>query len=144
MALKDKNISPDLEPDREIEAAIRPLLEDGLLTCQAAITAAKELGCEPIAVGRTADALNIHLSSCQLGLFGYPGHTKGWGPAGVAELAIPAGLEETLLDERDPQGNISCRELWRQAERFAISRMQMGYVVDRFAVKVRPCKLGAF
>jgi len=144
MALEDKKLPPELKADERVASAIRPRLADGLLSCPAAFAVAEELACPPIAVGQTADALGIRLTLCQLGLFGYPGHAKGWQAAGVAELPVPAGLEQALREERDEGGSIGCLELWRLAERHGVSRIHVGYLADRLGIKIRPCQLGAF
>jgi len=144
MALEDKKLAPDLETDEVIAAAIRARLEDGLLTCPAAFAVAEELACPPSAVGHTADAIATRLTQCQLGLFGYPSHAKGWDAAGVASLPVAAGLEQAIREERDGQGNIGCEDLWLLAARFGASRMQVGYLTDRLGIPIRPCQLGAF
>ena len=144
MALEDKNLPADITLDETIAAAIRARLEDGRLTCPAAFAVADEVACPPSAVGETADALTIKLTACQLGLFGFPGHAKGWAAAGVASLPVAEGLEQAIRDERDEQGEIGCVELWRLAVRFDVSRMQLGYVTDRLGIPIRRCQLGAF
>jgi len=144
MALDDKTIPTDLVADQRVAAAIRAGLQDDLLSCAAAFAAADQLRVAPIEVGRTADALRIRLTRCQLGLFGFPGHAKGWEAAGVAGLPVPAGLEDALRAARDEQGQISCSGLWAEADRFGVSRIQAGFVADRLGIPIRHCQLGAF
>jgi hypothetical protein len=105
---------------------------------------AEELACPPMVVGETADALAVKLTACQLGLFGYPGHAKGWVAADVGEQTVPDGLEEALRDGRDGQGEIGCAALWRLAEGFGVSRLHVGFVADRLGITIRRCQLGAF
>ncbi|MCX6561471.1 MAG: hypothetical protein NTZ26_13265 [Candidatus Aminicenantes bacterium] len=144
MALDDKKLPPDLTADPAIAADFRGRLESGLLPCQAAFDAAGRLGVGPGDVGRTADALAIRLTRCQLGLFGFPGHAKGWAAAGATERPIPSGLKEALLAARDGRGDLSCLAIWREAERFGVDRIQAGYVADSLGVPIRHCQLGAF
>jgi hypothetical protein len=144
MALKDKKVDPEAAVDARIAAAITERLEDGRLPCEAAWEAAAALQVAPIEVGRTADQLRIHLTACRLGLYGYPGHSKGWGQAGAAELPVPAGLEDALRAATDERGEIGCDRLWRAAERFAVPPIQVGYLADRLGLKIRRCRLGAF
>lgn len=144
MALDDKKLAPGLEADECVAAAIGERLEDGLLPCSAAVALAEELACPPIVVGQTSDVLAIRLTRCQLGLFGYPGHSKGWEAAGVAELPVPAGIGQALGEGRDEQGDIGCQELWGLAESFGVSRIHVGYLADRLGIRIRRCKLGAF
>jgi hypothetical protein len=144
MALKDKNLGPEETADAAIAAAIRQRLEDGRLPCATACSLAADLGCPPALVGATADLLRIPLTACQLGLFGFPGHAKGWEAAGVAELPVPAGLEAALLAARGSTGELTCLALWRVADAAGCSRTLAGFVADRLGVKVRGCQLGAF
>jgi len=144
MALDDKKVNPDFTVDERIAAAVRGRLEQGLLPCASAIALAGELGCEPIALGANADALRIPITACQIGLFGYPGHAKGWEGAGVAAQPLPAGLETALLAARNDRGELTCLSIWGAAERAGCSRMQAGYVADRLGIKIRGCQLGAF
>ena len=144
MALDDKTIDPDARVDERIAEAILARLVDGRLPCDAAREVAEGLGVAPIEIGRTADQLRIRLTRCQLGLFGYPGHAKGWESAGVARRAVPEGLEEALLAARDERGEMSCERLWREAARFSVERLHVSYVADRLGIKIRECRLGAF
>jgi len=144
MALDDKQVDPDFTVDETLAAAINGRLERGLLPCAAAIALAEELRREPIAVGATADALRITVTECQIGLFGYPGHAKGWEAAGVAALPVPAGLEAALLAARNDRAELTCVAVWHAAERAGCSRVQAGYVADRLGIKIRGCQLGAF
>ena len=144
MALGEKTIDPDTPVDERIADAIRARLEDGRLPCGAAHAAAEALGVAPIEVGRTTDQLRIRLTSCRLGLFGYPGHAKGWKAAGVDSQPVPEGLEGALLAARNERDEVSCERLWREAERFSVPWIQVGYVADRLGLKIRECRLGAF
>ena len=134
MALKDKKLAE----------AIRGRLRENLLTCTAAFSVAEDEGVDPLVVGQTADAIQVHLSRCQLGLFGYPGHAKGWATARVGENSFPEELEEALRAARDRDGNLSCASAWELAEQFGISRIEVGFISDRLGVRIRQCQLGAF
>lgn len=144
MALAGKTIDPDTPFDERIAAAIRARLEDGNLPCASACELAESLGVPPIEIGRTADRLQIHLDRCQLGLFRFPGHGKGWERAGVAALPLPAGLEEALGAAGNERGEISCDRLCEEARRFGVPRIQAGWLADRLGLKIRECPLGAF
>jgi hypothetical protein len=144
VALEDKTIDFDRPVDEWVAAAITSRLEDGRLSCAAACDLAVELGTAPIHIGRSADQLQVRLTSCQLGLFGYPGHAKGWEPAGVASLPVPDGLEDALRSAAGDRSEVSCGRLWEEARRFSVPRIQVGWLADRLGLRVCECHLGAF
>lgn len=139
-----KSFLPTCRWDLATAVDIRGRLEDGLLSCHAAFDSAARLGVAPGDVGRTADALAVRLTRCQLGLFGFPGHAKGWAATRVAERFVPAGLKEALFAARDSRGDLSCLAIWRAAARFGVDRIQAGYIADSLGVPIRHCQLGAF
>ncbi len=141
MALEDKAVPTDFTPAAAITAAIQARIQDGKLPCAAAFAIAAEHEVAPRTVGQTADVLNIHLTSCQLGLFGYPGHAKGWSK--VAEAPVPDGLEAALRAAAGG-GPLACGQLWALAAELGVSRLQIGYVADQLEIKITPCQLGAF
>lgn len=143
MTLSNKPPLTDFEVAPPLAATIRAHLEADKLPCAAAFAIAQELRITPAEVGRAADALDIHLSRCQLGLFGYP-QKQGWAEAGVITQAPPAGLEAALREAADTQGHLPCARLWALAQQFACSRMLVGYVADALQLKVVACQLGAF
>ncbi len=144
MALKNKTIPTDFTVNETLAEAVRDRTHKNKLTCPSAFDIAKTRGVEPLLVGKTADILRIELDLCQLGLFGYPGHSKGWESARVAELAVPTGLEEAILSARDSKGELSCLAAWEVAAKFGIPRMQAGYIADKLGIRIRHCQLGAF
>jgi hypothetical protein len=123
---------------------IRARLKDGRLPCAAAFAAARFLRVDAQEIGRAADHLRIRLSHCQLGLFGFSGRAKGWPSDGFAGRPVPAGFEDAVLAARESGGSIGCAVLWEAAERFAVSRIQAGYVAESLGISIRHCRLGAF
>lgn len=143
MALNDKKLSPELKPDPILSAELERLKNpDGTVSCAAAVGLAEKLKIRTQDVGRTLDALAVHLSRCQIGTFGYPGHAKGWSavPAGP----VPDGLEEAMREAAGTEKRIGCLTLWELADRFRISRMEAGRIADRTGLKIVSCQLGAF
>jgi len=144
MALKDKKIPEGREIEPAQAEAIRARLKDGMLDCAAAFVLAEEKGITPLAAGKAADSLGIHLSHCQLGLFGFPGHAKAWERPGWKETGIPNGLEAAVRSAVDPDGSLSCASAWTVADRFRIGRVQVGFLANRLNIKIKRCQLGAF
>jgi hypothetical protein len=144
VALDDKIVDPEAPVDERIAAVVRSRLENGRLSCAAACAAAREIDVAPIEIGRTADRLRIRLDRCELGLFGYARHTKGWDGAGVASLPVPYGLEDALKTAGAGRGEVSCERLCQEAARFSAPLLQVGWLADRLGLKIGDCPLGAF
>jgi hypothetical protein len=144
MALEDKELPTDFTIDEAVANAIRDHLQDGKLPCAAAFKIARDHDIAPLQVGKTADALEIHLTRCQLGLFGYPSHAKGWDTPDFAALTPPEGLEAAIRSEVDDEGNVGCVTLWNLSAQFEIPRLYIGWFTDQLGIQISPCQLGAF
>jgi hypothetical protein len=144
MALKDKKIPAGRAVKPALADAIRARLKNGRLDCTAAFILAKENAIAPLAVGEAADSLGIHLSRCQLGLFGFPGKAKAWESPGWKEAEVPKGLEPAVRSALDPDGSLSCLAAWTTADRFGVGRTQVGHLTSRLNIKIKRCQLGAF
>ena len=142
--MKDKKLPADFVVDAALAAAIEARVKDGKLACAQAFAIAAEAQVSPLVVGQTADALQIGLDHCQLGLFGYPGHTKGWAVSNIADHPVPEGLEAAIHAALDADGKLSCARAWQIAAEFAIPKMLVGYVADQLEVRIVQCQLGAF
>lgn len=143
MVLKDKTIPQNRSPDAHVARAIEASLTDGKLPCPAAFAIAKDLPVTPQAVGNAADLMNIHLSRCQLGFFGYAAK-EGYTEASIADLDVPPGLPEAIQTTRNNAGNVSCADLWELAATYTVPRMLVGYATNQLGIHVTPCQLGAF
>jgi hypothetical protein len=144
MALEDKDRPIDFTPNPEISEAIQAHLQAGKLPCAQAFKIARDLDVAPLTVGLSADAMEVHLTRCQLGLFGYPGHAKGWEAAGVTDRLVPDGIEDAIREAAGESGQLPCATAWGIAQRFSVPRMQVGYLADQVGVQITPCQLGAF
>jgi len=145
MALNDKKIPPNLDLNPVLAAEIGGLKEpDGTVPCAAAIHLAEVKRVKPPEVGRTLDALSVHIGRCQIGTFGYPGHAKGWSSLDAADGTVSPALQEALLEAGGTARRISCLAIWEIAARFKVSRMIAGYAADQAGLKIVDCQLGAF
>jgi hypothetical protein len=130
--------------DREIEDQIRASLEnDGRITCATMHTIARRLGVDPVEVGRTATALDIHVSQCQLGLFGHGPRGKGKGRIIDSSVEVSEDLADriraALVD-----GRLSCVAAWEIASAFKLKRLDLGNAAEVLGVPISPCQLGFF
>ena len=129
--------------DEQVRQAVLGRLEEGHLTCHQAHALANELGVEPIEVGRAADELNIRVSRCLLGLFGYGSKAAGTHKLVHAMAQVPPALEAALCAEADKEG-ITCLAVWRVADRLGYSRLEASNAVEGLKLHVSYCQLGCF
>ncbi len=142
MALADKVVSSG-PVNEALAQKIRSRVDaEGRLPCAMAFVIAAEENQEPLTVGQTADVLGIRLARCQLGLFGYPGHAKGWERI-PADTPVAEELKAALVAAAS-EGRITCQTLWELAAQFGVARLFVGYVADQLGLKVVACQLGAF
>ncbi len=142
--MKEKKRPVNFTPDTALAAVIRACSKEEKLACAQAFDIAKEAHVTPLAIGLNADASGIHLDHCQLGLFGYPGHTKGWQVAKIADHPVPDGLAAAIQSALDPEGRLPCARAWQIAADFSIPKMLVSYVADQLGVRIVQCQLGAF
>ena len=125
--------------DESIASKIRSRAKNNELPCAVAFDIAADLGCDPDKIGQTSDLLNFRLTKCQLGLFGYKPEKK------IVKSERPADprLEEALKKQA-ASGAIACKDAWKLAVQFKVSKMTISAGCEALGIKVKPCQLGAF
>jgi hypothetical protein len=127
----------------EIKAKIKSSLVNGQLPCTVAHVIAYELGVKPLQVGQTASEMEVALSLCQLGCFGYgpkaEGKSKILRPAAKKDENIMERLRSTAVE-----GSIACIRLWQIAAEFGLERLAVSNAAEALGLKIRPCQLGCF
>jgi hypothetical protein len=127
-----------------ISDAIRDALVDGQLPCARAFAIAKQLAVEPIAVGEQADALDIRLSKCQLGLFGYGSKAEGTHRRVKPMPNVPPELAQAIRAAVGPNGKLTCLAAWGIAEELDLSKQEVSDAAEALAVRIASCQLDAF
>ena len=122
-----------------IKEAVLQRSKEENLPCAVAFEIVKELGVEAAEVGKTVDLLNIRLSKCQLGLFGYLPEKKILKPQDTENQDLKDAIVNAVADERLP-----CKEAWDIASEFKIRKMTVSSIADAMGIKIKPCQLGAF
>lgn len=125
--------------DERLAAAVRERAAEGSLRCAEAFHIAEELGLNPLAVGRAADALDVRLARCQLGLFGYGEKKSIVVPADRVTPALEQAVREGLI-----LGRLPCAVAWAIAARFGIPRLGVSDAAEKLEVRIGQCQLGAF
>lgn len=125
--------------DERVVAAIRERLSEGMLRCVDAFRIAEETAVMPLDVGETADAMEVRLARCQLGLFGYGDPKRVVQPA---ERVAPE-LEQAICDG-SVEGRLPCAEAWAIAARFGLSKLEVANAAEKLEIRITQCQLGAF
>jgi hypothetical protein len=127
------------ELNTAIAKAIENKASQETLTCAAAHAIAEELAVAPVEVGRCMDLMEIRLTKCQLGLFGYAPEKKIVTPA---ESVAPD--LETAIKAAAENGRLSCGRAWQMAADQGLKRLAFSAACEALGIKVKPCQLGAF
>ncbi|MBN1935343.1 MAG: hypothetical protein JW934_11795 [Anaerolineae bacterium] len=128
---------------QEIKTKIKQYPQENQLPCAVAHYIAAEVEVSPKAVGDAANELEVRITQCQLGLFGYA--QKGQPAYRILRPMEP--LPEALaqaMGEAAVDGRVACAKLWQVAEQFGLSRHEIGNAADTLELKVKPCQLGCF
>ena len=130
---------PSAVLEERLATALKEKIKAGRISCAAAHGVAKRLACSPADIGRALDLMEIRLSRCQLGLFGYQPENR------IVKKADQwdAGLEKELRAALK-HGRLPCSDAWAIADRWQLSRLAVANVCEALGIKVRPCQLGAF
>jgi len=131
---------PDGTPvDEDLKKEILEQVKNNSISCKKAEEIAKEMGFSLEETGRTIDILNINITKCQLGLFGYGETKKIVQPAKDISPELKENISAALQD-----GKISCVVAWKIAQKLDIPRMKVCAACEALDIKVKPCQLGAF
>ena len=131
-----------MELSEQIAARIE-VYPEGDLPCAVAHYIAADLGVAPIEVGNTANEIDVRITMCQLGLFGYAVKGKPAYRIFKAWTDLPEGLA-AAMQAAASEGRISCAALWKLGKQFDLSRHEMGNAAEGLGLKVKPCQLGCF
>jgi len=125
--------------DDELKEEIISQVKNNNITCKKAEEIADELGFSLEETGRAIDILNINITKCQLGLFGYGETKKIVQPAKEIAPELKESITSALENDR-----LSCAAAWEIAGKFNIPRMKVCAACEALQIKVKPCQLGAF
>jgi hypothetical protein len=126
-----------------LERALREVLRDGKLPCAAAFQGAGEQGVSSGEVGDLANKLDVRISHCQLGLFGYGPKAEGKHKILKPAESVGSGLE-AALNSRASGGEIACADVWAVAESSGITKMEAAAATEALGMRVTDCQLRCF
>jgi hypothetical protein len=125
--------------DPHIRKAVEAQTKDKRLGCDTAHRIARDLSVQPSQIGIALDLLNLKITRCQLGLFGYQPDAKPVHAAASVDPELAAELRGRALDSQ-----ISCLVCWQIANNRKMPRMAVANACEALELKIRPCQLGAF
>jgi len=131
--------APGRRPDEKIAAAIRSKAKAQELSCADAEQISSGLGAPMTEVGTALDLLEVRISRCQLGLFGYGAEGK------IIRQEIPQipGFEKAIRD-RLSDGRLPCAAAWELAAEWKVPRLKVSSACEALKIRIKPCQLGAF
>ena len=134
-----KKHPPDKKVNQEIASAIEANSTENQISCAGAFKIVEDMGIKPAETGFTIDSLEISLTKCQLGLYGYGPERKAIKPM----EEINRDLEEAIKDGLE-EGRLSCKSAWGIAEKLNVAKMDVSSACETFKIKITACQLGAF
>jgi len=143
MARKDKGHYSAKHRGASVKKEVAELLKkkkvDGAMTCPLAFQAAGELNLSPAEIGQALDILEIPLSKCQLGLFGYSPVSRIIQPAESVAEDLEASIRAALSD-----GRLPCAAAFQIAADFKLAKIRVSSACEKLKIKISACQLGAF
>ena len=130
---------PNAQANPIVKEKVNKHAAQGNLPCAVAFKIADELGVPPAEIGKTADLMDLRLSKCQLGLFGYQPDKK----AVKARSPENRQMEDAIREALDA-GKLACSDAWDIAGRFKVPKMAVSGACESLNIKIKPCQLGAF
>ena len=112
---------------------------DGGLSCAKAFKIAEECAIPPLEMGKTLDLLELRLTHCQCGLFGFPPPDK---KRIKALESMPPKLEEEIKAAAE-DGTVPCVDVWRIAKKLEMTRLEAACGCETLEISIRPCQLGS-
>jgi len=125
--------------DDDLKQEIINQVKNNNISCKKAEEIAGEVGFTLEETGKAIDILNINITKCQLGLFGYGEIKKIVQPAKEVTPELKESITTELKD-----GTLSCAAAWEIAEKLNIPRMKVCSACEALQIKIKPCQLGAF
>ena len=131
--------SPEIKVEDSLKQEIRQVAKENNVACSTAEEIAGRLTVHLSDVGIALDILNINITECQLGLFGYRPQKK------IVQLAreVAPDLKKAISDALS-DGRLPCVTAWAIAKQLNMPRMKVSAACEALKIRIKPCQLGAF
>jgi hypothetical protein len=123
----------------EVAEAVKAGASKGEIPCVAAFEIASKLRVPPAEIGFALDVMEIRISKCQLGLYGYKPEKRIVKPAETVPQVLEQSIREALVNEKLP-----CAAAWEIAEKLDMAKMEITSACEAMSIKISACQLGAF
>ncbi len=130
----------DKKIDETISTALKNKSKNEKITCAAVHAVAEKLGILPREAGVQADLLELRLTKCSLGLFGYE---PQWNIL-QKDLTISEELDNAINNAAAEDKKITCSACWKIAEELKIKKTDVASACEKKGLKIKQCQLGAF
>ena len=127
----------------KIVAALKNRAKENHISCAEVHVIAKSFNVSPSVVGVQADLIELRLTRCILGLFGYGQGKKEKGKNLDPHVTPSPELQELIL-RRAHDKRLSCLECWEIARDLKLKRVHVSSACEKMGIKITPCQLGAF
>jgi len=134
-----KKHPPGRNMNPQIAEAVKQKAKEGKISCAVAFEIVEELHIPPDEVGFTLDSLEIKISKCQLGIFGYSHNKSPVKPLDSVSGELKKTIEDALEGSRLP-----CIAAWEIAKRLGIGKMDVTAACENLKIKISSCQLGGF
>ena len=125
--------------DPEITKAVTGRVINGELPCLDAEDIAATLNKSLLKVGTVLDMMEISITKCQLGLFGYHPSKKIVLPSEFIDSSLEEAIRNNLAD-----GSLSCYSAWEIAIALGVPKINVASACEALGIKINSCQLGAF
>ncbi len=140
MARKNKRTPADFLPDEAVKDRFLSSIHEGRLGCAEAFALSNKLGLSEAEIGLYADACDVRLEKCQIGLFGYgPGKKRL-----VKKVDTVAPELAEALNHEVTENVISCKAVFDIAHALGIGKTDVGDACETLGIKIKGCRFGAF
>jgi hypothetical protein len=129
---------PGTQIDPLLQAEIRHHISKNELPCAVAFQVCQKLGIPPADIGKTADLMNLRLTQCQLGLFGYTPEKK------IVKPQPPEPKLKQAIMAKQKENRLACIAVWEIASNHNQGKMAVSGACEALNIRIKPCQLGAF
>ena len=135
---KDK-YPADRKVDPKVADALKKRAQEGEITCAIAFNIAAAVEALPIEIGFTMDRLEVPITKCQLGLFGYSPISRIIQKSETVPNELEKAIRGAMID-----GRLPCEASWKVAKEFKMARIRVSAACEKLGIKISHCQLGAF